>query len=150
MLPIFWTQETGNCRSPFSWVWEEDTPEHHALPRASGVSLNAGGKKKRKYMTNKLSALVVIAALAGLPLFMPCLAPAGEVPPTSEYRVLAPIRHGNLTVFPVVAAMSHDTRGFITLDEGLRSGEVVVTESGSAQPLVRRRPVAIPPGSAQV
>jgi hypothetical protein len=101
-------------------------------------------------MTNKLSALVVIAALAGLPLFMPCLAPAGEVPPSSEYKALAPIRHGNLTVFPVVAAVSHDTRGFITLDEGLRSGEVVVTESGSAQPLVRRRPVAIPPGGAQV
>ena len=33
---------------------------------------------------------------------------AGE-PSAADYRVLAPIRHGNLTVFPVVAAASHDT-----------------------------------------
>ena len=102
-------------------------------------------------MTMKLSALAaVLGALAGLLLFTPCLAPAGEVPSTSEYRALAPIRHGNLTVFPVVAATTHDTRGFLTLDEGLRSGEVVVTESGSVQPLVRRRHVPITHDGAQV
>ena len=102
-------------------------------------------------MSIKLSALAVIVALAGLPVFMPGVAPAGEVPQTSEYKALAPIRHGNLTVFPVVTSTSHDTRGFITLDEGLRSGEVVVTESGSVQPLMRRRPPQpIAPGGAQV
>jgi hypothetical protein len=101
-------------------------------------------------MTNKLSALALVALLAALPLLMPGLAPAGEVPLATEYKALAPIRHGNRTVFPVVASTSHDTRGFITLDEGLRSGEVVVTESGSAQPLIRRRPVVNPPGGAQV
>ena len=37
---------------------------------------------------------------------------------TSGYKVLEPIRHGNLTVFPVVAARSHDTQEFLTLDEG--------------------------------
>jgi len=95
--------------------------------------------------------ILTLAVIAGLGLFEPCLAPAGQVPSTSGYKVLDPIRHGNLTVFPVVAATSHDTRGFITLDEGLRSGEVVVTESGSVQPLVRRRPIRpIPPGGAQV
>src|SRR5712692_7050112 len=95
--------------------------------------------------------ILTLAVIVGLALFEPCLAPAGQVPSTSGYRVLDPIRHGNLTVFPVVAATSHDTRGFITLDEGLRSGEVVVTESGSVQPLVRRRPIRpIPPGGAQV
>jgi hypothetical protein len=50
----------------------------------------------------------------------------------------------------VVAATTHDTRGFLTLDEGLRSGEVVVTESGSVQPLMRRRRTLTPPGGAQV
>ncbi len=95
--------------------------------------------------------ILTLAVIAGLALFEPCLAPAGQVPSTSGYKVLDPIRHGNLTVFPVVAATSHDTRGFITLDEGLRSGEVVVTESGGVQPLVRRRPIRpIPPGGAQV
>ena len=64
---------------------------------------------------------------------------AGIVAAGPDYKVLAPIRHGNLTVFPVVAATSHDTREFLTLDEGLRSGEVVVTESGNVSPLVRPR-----------
>jgi hypothetical protein len=35
---------------------------------------------------------------------------AGE-PSAADYKVLAPIRHGNLTVFPVVASTSHDTGG---------------------------------------
>lgn len=57
----------------------------------------------------------------------------------SDYRVLAPIERGNLTVFPVVAAISHDTREFLTLDEGIRSGEVVVTEYGMVRTMVRPR-----------
>ncbi len=62
----------------------------------------------------------------------------------SGYEVLAPIAHGNLTIFPVVASsarLSHDTGSFLTLDEGLRSGDVVVTEAGKIAPLMRRRPV---------
>src|SRR5215471_15191377 len=62
---------------------------------------------------------------------------AGE-PSAADYKVLAPIRHGNLTVFPVVASTSHDTGGFLTLDEGLKSGEVEVTESGRVRGMVRR------------
>jgi hypothetical protein len=63
---------------------------------------------------------------------------AGEVNPTSGYKVLEPIRHGNLTVFPVAAAKSYPTGEFLTLDEGLHSGEVIVTEAGSVQGLIRR------------
>ena len=63
---------------------------------------------------------------------------AGEIISPSGYKVLDPIRHGNLTVFPVVAAKSYSTGEFLTLDEGLHSGEVVVTEAGSVQGLVRR------------
>ena len=63
---------------------------------------------------------------------------AGETT-ASTYQVLAPIRHGNLTIFPVVAAQSHDTSRFLTLDEGLRSGEVIVTEAGNVSPLIRPR-----------
>ncbi len=44
-------------------------------------------------MTMKLFALAaILGALAGLLLFTPCLAPADQVPSTSEYRALAPIR----------------------------------------------------------
>jgi len=103
-----------------------------------------------KYLLSILS-LAVIAALAAL---LPCLAPAGEVPTTLHYKVLAPIRHGDLTVFPVVAATTHDTQDFLTLDEGLRSGEVVVSESGSVAPLIRPRhggvPAQRPAGGPQV
>ena len=69
---------------------------------------------------------------------------------TSDYRALAPITHGNLTIFPVVSGSRHDTSMFITLDEGLRSGEVIVSEAGQVQGLVRRRPVPPPRGGAQV
>src|SRR5579862_7221233 len=68
---------------------------------------------------------------------------------TAGYTVLAPIRHGNLTVFPVVSERIYDTRDFLTLDEGLRSGEVTVSESGGMQPLMRR-PRPPTPSGAQV
>ena len=84
---------------------------------------------------------IIVAALGLVVLVLvPCFkARAGQTAAASDYQVLSPIRHGNLTVFPVVAARSHDTREFLTLDEGLHSGEVVVSEYGSVQPLIRRR-----------
>src|SRR2546428_4374244 len=80
-----------------------------------------------------------LALMAGVAFSRPSRPPAGEIASTYGYKVLEPIRHGNLTVFPVIAAKSHDTAEFITLDEGLRSGEVVVTESGNISPLMRPR-----------
>lgn len=58
-----------------------------------------------------------------------------------DYKLLSPITHGDLTIFPVVTGKAHDTSGFLTLDEGIRSGEVVVSEVGSIQGMIRRRPV---------
>jgi sulfur carrier protein ThiS len=60
-------------------------------------------------------------------------APAGA----KGYSVLEPITSGNLTIYPVAAATSYDTSQFITLDEGIRAGSVVVTEQGSATGMVR-------------
>lgn len=97
-----------------------------------------------------LLVLPALGLFAGLALFQPSAAPAGGMPSTSGYTILAPIRHGNLSVFPVVAARSFDTKEFLTLDEGLRSGEVIVTESGSVQPLMRRRRTPIRQDGAQV
>jgi hypothetical protein len=72
------------------------------------------------------------------------VATAGETGESSKkYQVLSPITQGNLTVFPVVASNTHDTSRFLTLDEGLRSGEVLVTEAGQRPGMVRRR--GIPP-----
>jgi len=83
-------------------------------------------------------ALAVLVVIGGVEIAGPRQARAGEVTAASGYKVLEPIRHGNLTVFPVVAAKSYPTGEFLTLDEGLRSGEVVVTEAGNVQGLIRR------------
>ncbi len=98
--------------------------------------------------------LVVVIAL-GMVAAMVCLdlrsVHAGEEPFTSGYKVLEPIRHGSLTVFPVVAPKSYATGEFMTLDEGLRSGDVVVTEYGNVRGLMRRRATpAVQVQSAQV
>ena len=86
----------------------------------------------------------VFQALAGLALLFVATfgiaAKAGEVITSADYKVLVPIRHGNLAVFPVVASASHDTGQFLTLDEGLKSGEVEVAESGIVRGLIRRPP----------
>jgi hypothetical protein len=81
-------------------------------------------------------ALVVVAGMVCLDLRP---VHAGEESSASGYKVLEPIRHGGLTVFPVVAGRSYATSEFLTLDEGLRSGEVVVTEYGNVHGLMRRR-----------
>jgi len=56
---------------------------------------------------------------------------------TAEYKVLPPITRGNLSLFPIVGGPEANTARLLTLDEGLRSGAVVVTEAGSLQGLVR-------------
>jgi hypothetical protein len=102
-------------------------------------------------------ALIGLAVVAGLAVDWHGVevVQAGEVSAGRSadigYKVLDPIRHGNLTVFPVVASRSYPTGEFLTLDEGLRSGEVVVTEYGNAQGLIRRHTTpAVMRESAQV
>lgn len=65
---------------------------------------------------------------------------ASQPSAVNDYKILAPITHGDLTIFPVVSSRSHDTSDFITLDEGIRSGEVVVTEVGNLHSTLQRRP----------
>jgi len=96
-------------------------------------------------------ALVVVLTMAGFLMLDQRDARAGEAAAAPGYKVLDPIRHGNLTVFPVVAAKSYPTGEFLTLDEGLRSGEVEVSEAGHVQGLIRRPSVpAIRNDGAQV
>lgn len=94
-------------------------------------------------MRHRASAVGLFAAILSAVFVVCALAFAGR-DTASGYRVLTPIRQGNLTIFPVIADTRHDTSGFITLDEGLRSGEVVVTESGRAPGMIRRRPSPVP------
>jgi hypothetical protein len=91
--------------------------------------------------------LMILATLLVLPI-RPRSGQAGQA--GSTYKVLAPISRGNLTIFPVVADRTHDTRNFLTLDEGVRTGEVVVSEAGSVRPLIRGRERYIPGDGAEV
>src|ERR1022692_2581256 len=84
-------------------------------------------------------AVMVVVIVAGIVCLDLRPVQAGEQPAASGYKVLEPIAHGSLTVFPVVASKSYATAEFLTLDEGLRSGEVVVTEYGNVRGLMRRR-----------
>jgi hypothetical protein len=83
-------------------------------------------------------SVAIVVIVAGFVCLDPRPVQAGEDHSISGYKVLEPIRHGTLTVFPVVAPRSYPTNEFLTLDEGLRSGEVVVTEYGSVRGLLRR------------
>lgn len=90
-------------------------------------------------MRLKRGYFLALSALAGgFLLVLPALVAAGDTK-SAGYQVLEPIGHGRLTIFPVIAATSHDTHEFLTLDEGLRSGEVVISEAGSIAPLIRPR-----------
>lgn len=88
--------------------------------------------------TRVLFGTLVLSSLFSSQLFQPSTLEAGETSDSTNYKVLDPIRHGNLTVFPVVAAKNYDTSEFITLDEGIKSGDVVVTEYGDTGGMVRR------------
>ncbi|HVM75494.1 MAG TPA: DUF6569 family protein [Candidatus Saccharimonadales bacterium] len=71
----------------------------------------------------------------------------GDPPPgknEGNWRLLDPISYENLTVFPVVSSVGYDTREFLTLEEGLSRGDVVVREQG-ADTMMRDRGGVIRP-----
>jgi hypothetical protein len=86
-----------------------------------------------------------------LTMFVVCVVMGGTRPVAAGqidggYRVLKPIESGGLTLFPVVRTngRSGPDDPFLTLDEGLKSGEVEVTEAGRLRTLVRSRGGAMP------
>src|SRR4051812_20673943 len=130
--------------SPAAFLWHERNQTRSGGTMKSDASSMTSSKneKKTSALTVAAAAIIVIA----LAIALEPRAHAGQAPPAYGYQVLAPITHGNLTIFPVVAPSVHEAN-FLTLDEGLRSGEVVVSEAGSVQPLIRRRgPVPRPAG----
>src|SRR6266852_6336076 len=63
-----------------------------------------------------------------------------KTPPRAEgdWRILDPVTYENIAIFPVVSGSGQDTSAFLTLEEGLASGEVIVSERGAAG-MVRNR-----------
>jgi hypothetical protein len=66
------------------------------------------------------------------------------------YQVGRPVSYKNLTLFPVHGRVAPPPTGdYITLDEGLRAGTVVITERGGNTRQVARRPRPRPSASAR-
>ncbi|MGC2891425.1 MAG: DUF6569 family protein [Candidatus Acidiferrum sp.] len=86
-----------------------------------------------------------IGALGGLALIG---ASSNPLPgkPEGNWRLLDPVSYENITIFPVVSSSSQDTSAFLTLEEGLSSGQVIVSEQGAAGLARTRdgRPVIVP------
>lgn len=80
-------------------------------------------------LANVTNRLLRLLAFILLPLAMAMGAPK------PAYQVLAPITQDNLTIFPVASPTIHDAGKFLTLDEGLSSGQVIVTETGRVHAL---------------
>ena len=83
----------------------------------------------------------MLCALVGFEQLQDVKAAGGPMEGGGLYRVLAPIESGNLLLFPVVRVdgKSAGESPYVTLDEGLKDGEVEVTEAGRATGLVRPR-----------
>jgi len=90
-------------------------------------------------------SLLGIGTLGGLALIGATPNP-GPGNPEGNWRLLDPIIYENITIFPVVSSTGQDTSPFLTLDEGLSSGEVIVSEQGAAGLARTRdgRPVTVP------
>jgi hypothetical protein len=78
---------------------------------------------------------LILAVFCGL--MLATQASGGSPNNQGGFKVLPAIVRGNLAIFPVVSKVSYDTSQLMTLDEGIRSGQVTVTEAGVERGLVR-------------
>jgi ARG/rhodanese/phosphatase superfamily protein len=83
------------------------------------------------------------------PAATPASPPVPHPKPEGDWRILDPVTYENISVFPVVASYGQDTSAFLTLEEGLATGEVVVRERGSEEMVRGRdgRPLYVPPST---
>lgn len=85
--------------------------------------------------------LLGISALGTAALGFLWWMPMEATPPgkyDGEWRLLEPVSYENLTVFPVVSSSGYDTSAFLTLEDGLSSGQVIVREQ-SGEAIYRNR-----------
>jgi hypothetical protein len=94
---------------------------------------------QRSLVAVVVTALATVATFGGLEFVWaaPHTSKASQRP-EGDWRILDPVTYENLAIFPVVSSSSQDTSSFLTLEEGLASGEVLVSERGAAG-MVRNR-----------
>jgi hypothetical protein len=88
-----------------------------------------------------IGGLLGMSTLGGLAFVGFTGSPAPAPPPgrpEGDWRLLEPVVYENISLFPVVSSYAQDTSAYLTLDEGLATGEVLVTERGG-EGMVRNR-----------
>ena len=108
------------------------------------------GSSRIHAITRRLDTALKIAMAAMCGLFPATSAWAGGPIDDGGYKVLPAIVRGNLAIFPVIAGRTYDTSQLLTLDEGVRTGQVTVTEAGDERGLVRPGREIPQRGSAEV
>jgi len=95
---------------------------------------------ERSIFAALIGGLLGITALGGLAFVGSAPGSPSALPsrPEGEWRLLDPVVYENISIFPVVSSQGQDTSPFLTLEEGLATGEVTVAEQG-AQILQRSR-----------
>jgi len=103
---------------------------------------------ERSFLNAIASSLLGITTLGALAFVWATPSSSNTSPanPENGWRLLDPVKHENISIFPVVSASAQDTSVFLTLDEGLSSGEVLISEQGAAGLARTRdaRPTVIP------
>src|SRR5712671_793024 len=96
---------------------------------------------QRSLFAVAIAALAAIATFGGIAFVWAAPHPHKAASrPEGDWRILDPVVYENIAIFPVVSGSSQDTSSFLTLEEGLASGEVIVSERGAAG-IVRDRGV---------
>jgi hypothetical protein len=101
----------------------------------------------RSVFATLMGGLLGITSIGGLGFLWSSPGSHAKTPqPHGNWRLLDPITYENISIFPVVSSGGADTREFLTLDEGLSTGEVIVSEQGADGMSRNRdgRPVVIP------
>lgn len=94
-------------------------------------------------MRNYTPVVVLIGSLAMIAVLLGQM-PASKPTPLDDFVVGKGVVHGNLTIFPVISKKPRLDDRFITLDEGLKSGMIEITEvsvaSSSSTPMNAANP----------
>src|SRR6266436_6235094 len=94
---------------------------------------------QRSLFAVAIAALAAIATFGGIAFVWAAPHPHKAASrPEGDWRILDPVVYENIAIFPVVSGSSQDTSSFLTLEEGLASGEVIVSERGTVR-MVRNR-----------
>src|SRR6202022_786178 len=104
---------------------------------------------QRSLFAVTIAALAAIAPFGGIAFWWAAPPPhRASQRPEGDWRILDPVTYENIAIFPVVSGSSQDTSSFLTLEEGLATGEVIVSERGAAG-MVRNRGVVRPTATPQ-